>query len=161
MSSSICKYEIISQYFIEMKVTYFQKHNYQVFKLMDPCIIPCSFSCPMRWISCVLLNWKLNVNIEYLYMFHCQTGKVMKELDCSPYLVNLLHVTSVDEREDILYSGGSCKKLMLFEPQVGNMCLSTSIDWHLSFNRCSPFKAVIYTHTHTLLYNTNQTLYLL
>ncbi|XP_060594264.1 uncharacterized protein LOC132748670 [Ruditapes philippinarum] len=49
--------------------------------------------------------------------FELQTGRILKELDCSPYLVNCLHVTSIEGRGDVLYTGGTCKKLMLFEPQ--------------------------------------------
>lgn len=49
--------------------------------------------------------------------FDLKTGRILKELDCSQYLVNCLHVTSVDGRGDILYTGGTCKKLILFEPQ--------------------------------------------
>ncbi|XP_052270977.1 uncharacterized protein LOC127871814 isoform X2 [Dreissena polymorpha] len=53
--------------------------------------------------------------------FHLKAGQVMKELDCSPYLVSCMHVTSVEDRQDILYTGGPCKKLMLFTPQKFNL----------------------------------------
>ncbi|XP_053405963.1 zinc finger protein 106-like [Mercenaria mercenaria] len=59
--------------------------------------------------------------------FELKTGRILKELDCSPYLVNCLHVTSIEGRGDVLYTGGTCKKLMLFEPQ--KFSLITTFDY--------------------------------
>ncbi|WAR19246.1 ZN106-like protein [Mya arenaria] len=53
--------------------------------------------------------------------FDLKTGQVLKELDCSPYLVNCMHIVNVEDRGGVLYTGGACRKLMLFTPEKFNL----------------------------------------
>ena len=73
---------------------------------------------PCNWFVLTLNTHNDTLVLTTVFFLVSQTGEILKELDCSPYLVQCLHVTSVEEREDILYTGGACKKLMLFKPQV-------------------------------------------
>ncbi|KAK3591271.1 hypothetical protein CHS0354_004317 [Potamilus streckersoni] len=63
-----------------------------------------------------------------LRRFHLQTGECLKELDCSPFFVNCLHVTQASETQNVLYTGGKCKKLMLFRPETFDILQSHDYD---------------------------------
>ncbi|KAL3872756.1 hypothetical protein ACJMK2_035960 [Sinanodonta woodiana] len=63
-----------------------------------------------------------------LRRFHLQTGECLKELDCSPFFVNCLHVTQATDTQNVLYTGGRCKKLMLFRPENFDILQSHDYD---------------------------------